>query len=671
MGSALPSPKPAETPGRSRSISKPGRKWWHRLTFRIGVAVLLVEIATLTLMGFYYTRRFGQELEREQQERTRLPAKLISLGYLNFDLTSNREVMREMVGGEVERAIVFAVNGEVLHPPGLQTNAFSLLGLTPESLQQVRRDGVVRPRGEYWECLVPYAAGADGAPFLYTYVKSGPWKTDLRKREIAMQFLWGGAFTVGLTSLAIVLLLSRWVTRRVRLVLQAVEGLAKGDFSARVPSFRAGDEIGELGVGVNTMGDELQELFGQLNQRIEELKQARSELEKTEDRLRHAEKMKAIGQLAGGVAHDFNNLLQAILGYAHLVYDSCAPGDARRQDLDELIVAANRAAKLVKELLLFARPQTSASRIIRLNEVVGRVTTLMKPLIGEQIQLGLRLEADPSNILADPSQIEQVLMNLCVNARDAMPDGGKITIRTRCQEPQADFLQAHPETRPCCYVVLEVSDSGVGIPKEVQSHMFEPFFTTKAVGKGTGLGLATVYGVVKQHDGIIEVESAPGRGALFRIWFPAASGAAEPITQKVESSPVVQGRGTVLVAEDDQAVLDLAVRVLSQAGYHTLVARNGDEAVRLFESHGAVDLAILDVIMPGKSGAAVCQMLRARRPHLPVLFATGYDQNRLGPDLRDAPYTKVMNKPFIPSELIRSVQESLASVRKLNSLKTG
>jgi len=389
-------------------------------------------------------------------------------------------------------------------------------------------------------------------------------------------------------------------------------------------------------------------------------RRAEQEKERLENQLRQSQKMEALGQLAGGVAHDFNNLLQAIQGYAEFAQEDLESQHPAQESLNEVMKATDRANTLVRQLLAFGRRETLRPEYLNLNDVVAGVMKMLGRVLGEHIDLTIHAQTDIKTIYADPGQMEQVLMNLCINSRDAMPEGGRITIEIQNAAFQSEFCEANPWARQGQYVLLSVSDTGMGMPPEVREHVFEPFFTTKDVGKGTGLGLATVYGIVKQHQGLINIYSEPDKGTAIRIYFPAVE---EPIeeTRGEEREEVVSGgTETILLAEDEQQVRDLAVQILEKAGYRVLVARDGEEAIHLYEQQAdSIDLALLDVIMPKQSGRVVCDAVRAHRPWLPVLFSSGYSRRHLDIDLKGQPLTDLVNKPYRQKDLLRRIRRML------------
>jgi PAS domain S-box-containing protein len=379
-----------------------------------------------------------------------------------------------------------------------------------------------------------------------------------------------------------------------------------------------------------------------------------------EEQFRQAQKMEAVGRLAGGIAHDFNNLLTAITGYADLLREDTPEGDPRRQDLDEIARAGHRAAGLTRQLLAFSRQQVLQPRVVDLNEAVAGMDKMLRRIIGEDIDLVTVLQPDLGRVRADPGQIEQVVVNLAVNSRDAMPDGGKLTIETADVDLSNEHLAARHSVTPGAYVMLAVTDTGTGIPEEARAHIFEPFFTTKGPGKGTGLGLATVYGIVRQSEGQILVYSEPGRGTTFKIYMPRVEDTAEHLIPTGTQEPPRGGSETILLVEDEDGVRNLAKQVLERRGYTVLVASDGDEARRVCQEHsGPIHLLLTDVVMPGLSGPQSAEELRRERPEMKVLFMSGYPDRAMEHHKAFEPGVPFLPKPFAPDALMRKVREAL------------
>ncbi|MFZ9502303.1 MAG: cell cycle histidine kinase CckA [Beijerinckiaceae bacterium] len=375
-----------------------------------------------------------------------------------------------------------------------------------------------------------------------------------------------------------------------------------------------------------------------------------------------SQKMQAIGQLAGGVAHDFNNVLTAIIGYSDLLLASHRPTDPSFQDIMQIKQNANRAAGLVRQLLAFSRRQTLRPQVLQLNDVMSELQNLLRRLVGEKIELDVRYGRDLWLVKADLNQFEQVVVNLVVNARDAMPEGGRIRLSTSNVTAAECETIAEPGFVPADYVVVEVSDSGHGIPPDVKAKMFEPFFTTKEVGKGTGLGLSMVYGIVKQTGGYIACESEPGEGATFRIYLPRHAQAEEEVAKKEEAAKTVDatGHGTILLVEDEEAVRAFGARALASRGYTVLEAASGLQALEVVdEVGGEIDLIVSDVVMPEMDGPTMFGELRKRGVQCRVIFVSGYAEDAFAKNLPAGEDFGFLPKPFSLKQLIEAVKEGV------------
>src|SRR5881296_107448 len=378
-----------------------------------------------------------------------------------------------------------------------------------------------------------------------------------------------------------------------------------------------------------------------------------------EEQFRQSQKMEAVGQLAGGIAHDFNNLLTAILGNTQLLLRELPPGDSKRGDVEEIRKASERAASLTRQLLAYSRRQMLQPEVLDLNVVVAEMDKMLQRLIGEHIALVAVLAPDLGRVRADPNQIEQVIVNLAVNARDAMPDGGKLTIETANLDLDETYVQTHLGSVPGPYAMLAVTDSGVGMDAGVRAHLFEPFFTTKEVGRGTGLGLATVYGIVKQSGGYISVYSEVGRGSSFKIYLPRIATPAGAPAGPQRGRPA-RGNETVLVVEDEPAVLTLSRRALEAQGYVVLAASDATAALRVVERHGGtIHILVTDVVMPGLSGRELADKLAAQRPGIRVLYMSGYPGDAVVQHGSLPAGSAFLQKPFSPDSLARKVRDVL------------
>ena len=378
-----------------------------------------------------------------------------------------------------------------------------------------------------------------------------------------------------------------------------------------------------------------------------------------EAQYQQAQKMEAIGRLAGGVAHDFNNLLTVILGFCELLLADLDPDDPRQADIAEIQKAGTSAAGLTRQLLAFSRKEIIEPTLLDLNVVVADMRAMLGRLIGEDVKVVLGLRPELAPVKADRGQVEQIVMNLAVNARDAMPKGGTLTIETANVELDEHYAKTHLAVKPGPYVALTVTDTGTGMTPQVQARLFEPFFTTKEVGKGTGLGLATVHGIVTRSGGSVNVYSEVGRGTSFTVYFPRAD-AAEMV---VDAPPPVArpraGTETVLVVEDAEGLRELARRLLERQGYTVLVAANADEALRLFEQNASIDVLLTDVVMPGASGPELTRQLVERRPALKVIYMSGYTEEAIVQHGVLKPGIAFLHKPFTSETLGRKIREVL------------
>ena len=406
------------------------------------------------------------------------------------------------------------------------------------------------------------------------------------------------------------------------------------------------------------MSEESHKSRAELIGEVEKLRARVRELEALEERLQRVGKMEAVGRLAGGVAHDFNNVLQAIQGYTDLALASLPPGHDAADKLEEVLRATDRAAALTHQLLAFGRRETIQPVNLDVNEVVGDLVKLLDRLIGDDIHLFVFQGSELAIVHADRGQLGQLIMQLCLNARDAMPDGGDLTLETKNVSVGSERGEAPAGLQAGEYVRLSVADTGRGMTRSVRERAFEPFFTTKEVGDGSGLGLASVYAIVERHGGMIELQSEPGRGTTAHVYLPVSAAAASGSRRReVEGSSV--GTETILFAEDEDLVRKLTATVLTSAGYRLHVARDGQEALDLLQAHAdEIDLVIADVMMPRKSGKAVYDAIQERGGTIPVLFSSGYSYTALKGNLPEGD-SHLMRKPYAAAELLRRIREIL------------
>jgi PAS domain S-box-containing protein len=379
-----------------------------------------------------------------------------------------------------------------------------------------------------------------------------------------------------------------------------------------------------------------------------------------EEQLVHSQKMEAVGRLAGGVAHDFNNLLTIISGYERMLLDRLPAASPLRDYAEEVLKAADRAAALTNQLLVFSRRQVMQPRVVEANALVQSDETMLRRLIGEEIDLVLNLAPEVGNIKVDPGQLSQVVFNLAINARDAMPGGGRLTIETAPAHLDEEYAKTHLGVEPGDYVMIAVSDNGTGMDAETRSHIFEPFFTTKEQGKGTGLGLATVYGIVKQSGGDIWVYSEPGKGTTFKVYFPRIRDRAAEAARPLAAARAHRGHETILVVEDEAGVRELVAEMLRQYGYNVLKAASPLEALELSKQHdGPIQMLLTDVVMPQMSGRQLAGQLLPQRPEMRALYLSGYTENTVVRQGVLEPGVEFLAKPFSQDALAGKIREIL------------
>ncbi|HEX7518608.1 MAG TPA: ATP-binding protein [Chthoniobacterales bacterium] len=493
--------------------------------------------------------------------------------------------------------------------------------------------------------------GWDGKPVAQLIIRNESPVVQQLNRSSNRLLLWLCLFAVVLL-LLISSFLVRWVSRPLRMIMAS---LKRNDPKPIEGIARDNSEFGELARTIQKFFDQRDNLIRE----IEERRLTKEALCKSEEELRHSQKMEAVGRLAGGVAHDFNNLLTAIIGYAELISTRVTSNTLAKQNADLIGKAGQQAAALTRQLLAFSRKQILQPKVIDLNALVMEMEKLLRRVIGERFDLQSYPDAEVGRVKADPSQIEQVVLNLGVNARDAMPTGGKLIIRTenvRLDKTTAPQISASLVAGN--YVMLSVTDNGAGMDEETKSHIFEPFFTTKGPGKGTGLGLATVYGIVRQTGGGISVETEPGKGSTFRIYLPLVTAPLDftkTITAPVEKSDNFE---TVLVVEDEEIVRELVCDVLTEEGYNVICAADGLEALKVAGNFdGTIHLLVTDVIMPHMNGHELVGKLSSVRPEMKVLYVSGYSDNDIGDHGVLDPRFELLQKPFTPQTLARKIRD--------------
>jgi signal transduction histidine kinase/ActR/RegA family two-component response regulator len=534
--------------------------------------------------------------------------------------------------------------------------------------------GLARPiNGTPWSILIEFPDD----------VVQKPVNSFLKRSAVIGLFV----FVMGV---AAAIVLSRNITKPLNELTKTATAISRGNES-RLVSVPRKDELGQLASAFNAMvaqvRDSQQELERKVRERTLQLEEANRQLESlsqtnvlkrteaekektdalealrnTEKQLVQSQKLEAVGRLAGGISHDFNNLLTVILGYSDISMRHLSEDHPLRRNLEEIVRASERAAALTRQLLAFSRKQVMQPKVFDINTVVTELEKMLRRMIGEDIELRVSLQSGLGNIKADPVQLEQVIMNLVVNARDAMPKGGKLSIETTNVYLDESYARDHVSVEPGHYIMLAISDTGSGMDVETKQRIFEPFFTTKAPGKGTGLGLSMVYGIVRQSGGNIWVYSEEGTGTTFKIYFPRVTDTAEEYKRAATTVEVPKGSETILLVEDADWVRQLARQVLERAGYRVLEANSADAALQIIEasSNGTMlDLLLTDVVMPGMSGNDMSKHVLVRRPNLPVLYMSGYTDDAIVQHGVLEPGINFIQKPFSPDALALKVREVL------------
>jgi signal transduction histidine kinase/ActR/RegA family two-component response regulator len=542
------------------------------------------------------------------------------------------EVRRETILNSADlgkSAFTFERKGKVLLS-SLPAEAWpELEAALPEDTAQPNAVREFEVRGERY--LASFAELPGDHPVRLYYLQSYDQATSFLHALNRMLLILGAVAVFAGTVIAF--LLSRQITRPLEQLVVGTQALQKGDFEFQIP-IRGNDEVADLGRAFDEMRDSLK---------------------KSREGMLRSARLEAVGRLAGGVAHDFNNLVMIIKGYSDMLLDSATPQS--RPHLEEIKRAGDRASSLTRQLLAFSRKQILEPQILDPNQTVRSMVKMLRVLIGEDIELVTSLSDEIGRVQADPGQLEQVVMNLAVNARDAMPNGGKLVIETQSCHLDDAYVATNSEASTGDYFLIAVTDNGIGMSKQTQAQIFEPFFTTKELGKGTGLGLATVYGIVKQSRGHISVYSEIDHGTTFKVYLPALHKTA-PLAAPLKAGSPVKGVGTVLLVEDEPALRALAVASLEKLGYTVLEAGNGLEALSVFEKHPAkIDVVVADIVMPRMGGPELVEKLRAKRDDFAVIFMTGYTEASVLENAKIGIGSVLLNKPFSADVLAAKINE--------------
>lgn len=557
-------------------------------------------------------------------------------------------VVGRLIDSHAAADLARTASGEVVFRYGSDVAATTLSPLQELNLAQRFRDSpefnIVDLDGQrYYASSVELNPGSPPVTSLMVLKSYSEVESSLRKLR---RLLLGIGLVAILFGGGLIFVISDTVTRPLASLMLGVQSLERGDSSYPLQAENA-DEISELTrafIGMRAT-----------------LHQEADRRERLESQLRQSQKMEALGRLAGGVAHDFNNLLTVILGHSELMLDNLQPGQPLHNHSQQIRKTADRAASLTRQLLAFSRLQAVQPLVLDLNLVIRDMAKLLRRLLREDIEFQMHLDDSLAHIKGDTGQLEQVLLNLTVNASDAMPVGGKLEIETRNVSVGQDFARLRPPLTPGNYVRLKVSDTGHGMPPETRARIFDPFFTTKESGKGTGLGLATVYGVVSQCNGFIWVESEPGKGSQFEIYLPCTGEQCDALPAQSATSPsrAAASSSTILVVEDEQSVRDLAVEFLSSAGFRVLTAQDGQEALETAQRFGnTIQLVLTDIVMPKMRGPELALRLQKLLPHVKILYMTGYLEQADGAFLDGATF---LQKPFSRESVLDHLQRAIAS----------
>ncbi len=643
--------------------------WMSNATLRAKLAALFaLVIGAISLFVFLF---FPAALKR--QAESALAGKAQSIGALTaFSVApalvfDDDETIREVLRGALQSGDVLYV--EVTDPSG------RVLAAAPAARQPAfNRQEVEGPQARDDQAVHRLSTPIEFQNRKIGHVRLGLSLEGLHADVQRLRELGGlvsaAIFLVGMVA---IILGSTLVTGPLSKMARTVESIAAGDLSQRAP-VQSRDEVGQFAQAFNAMvghlesahnelavvNHKLEERLFELRRQVEERRRAERALQESEEQLRQAQKMEAVGRLAGGVAHDFNNLLTVIIGNARMLALDLDSDCSAQAEVEQITKAAEGAAGLTRQLLAFSRKQVMQPTTLHLNDVIVDTETMLRRLIGEHIELVTSLSPDLWPVKVDRSQMEQVILNLTVNARDAMPGGGTLILETANAELDDDTALARPEILPGRYVRVTVSDSGTGMDPNTLARIFEPFFSTKGPGKGTGLGLATVYGIVKQSGGYVYVDTEVSRGTTFTVYLPVGQ-AAQTATSRSESSQTANGgRETILLVEDKDNVRALALRVLQHYGYNVLEARDAEEALEIFRIHSdSIQLLLTDVVMPGMNGKELADALANTRPATRVLYMSGYTDNEIARCGILDEEIAFIQKPFTPDGLIQKVRDVL------------
>ena len=645
--------------------------WLKSILFKICASLIVLEVCVLVPAGGYGLRWFRRQVQRQIEERVVVPGRWMAGGRLGAEAAADPKTLEELIGidwVELADAIILESGGNILYssnPALTNQNAFQhrlldslwICGKAEHAIL-----GFEAERSHYTTCYNLVKNATEKQPALYFYLKVKTDRAERTIRNVWIFFVVGLLGCGGLTGLVVWIVFRYFVTGRISSLISVLRRVEQGDLNARFKGLLRNDEIGLVQKHANAIVVLLQETIQTLENRLFDLKESEQERERMQVQFYQAQKMEALGVLTGGVAHDFNNLLTAIQGCADMALFHAQETDPLYADLKEIQVAARRASDLTHQLLLFSRKQTMKYVPLDLNKVIDGLYKMLHRLIGEDIGISTPTELDLWTVHADRSCMEQVIINLAVNAKDSMKHGGMLTVRTENVDLDERSCQSIPESHPGRFVRLIVADTGSGIEPHVLEHIFEPFFSTKEPGKGTGLGLSVVYGIVQQHGGFIHVSSQQGRGSVFEIYLPAVVENAD--TAPDELSPnldAFRGNGEkILIVEDEKGVRDFLRSILERSGYVVQTASTVAEALDLFEKHKQdFQLVFADVVLPDRNGVDLADELLERKPDLGVLMGSGYTDDKSQRNRILEKKYRFLHKPYRLYPLLKIIRDVL------------
>ena len=573
---------------------------------------------------------------------------------LNTIVTSNKSFIEQSLWILDTRALGLIVKGFLLN------NDITFAQITDENGNVVISFGNPQSKNVITQTVPLYYHDNGKDIFLGTLTVEASKRSAFKKaRSLILATLLQSTLLMFILSVAIIFLFHNLVSRHLIAIQRYTRSITLGVQQEPLTLDRPNnkhtqeDELSSTVDAINLMRRKIYEAYQNLEKQT-------SEQIKLERQLQQAQKMESIGRLAGGVAHDFNNVLSVIIGYSELLLNQIPPDDPVYGKIKAIYDAGSKASALTRQLLAFSRKQLLERKVISLNTIIKDFLKIFAKIVGEDIVFTTYLSPESCTVEADPGQIEQILMNLIVNAKDAMPNGGEIIIETAVVQLDASYIEKHMEVKPGQYVLLSISDTGEGMDEDVKSKIFDPFFTTKEQGKGTGLGLATVYGIVKQHGGYIYVYSEKNKGTTFKIYLPACHKSAEEAKRKHFTEALSQGNHTILIVDDNPSIRELIVETLKPLGYHCLQAASGKEAIEIFHKYkGEVHLLLTDVVMPYMNGRELAETIKKEKPDIKVIFMSGYTENIIAHHGMLEPGINYISKPITPAALSQKIRSVL------------